>query len=221
MLRNKIFGNSLPNKMLFQNVLRNVLRKVLSKRVVVLVLLRVVLVHAVKARDRPAGSNKRNILLNGDDPRRTVVVPLGVAARFDEGDRRGNLDRNVAKPGVIVRVLTRILMSWSAQLKEPCVSDESFMSGRRVAVSVWRRKSVTAREAVQRLMLVRHGPGHYIAVDSAGCAWTQGLWHKQLTLPPSPGLPEFFFPFTVFLLDAVFIPSQWLVYIVSEKKKFN
>ena len=104
MLRNKIFGNSLPNKMLFQNVLRNVLRKVLSKRVVVLVLLRVVLVHAVKARDRPAGSNKRNILLNGDDPRRTVVVPLGVAARFDEGDRRGNLDRNVAKPGVIVRV---------------------------------------------------------------------------------------------------------------------
>ena len=97
--------------MLFHNVLRNVLYKILPKRVLVLVFLRVVRVHAVKASDRPVGSNKRNILLNGDDPRRTVVVPLGVAAGFDEGGRRGNLDRNVAKPGVIVRVLTRILMS--------------------------------------------------------------------------------------------------------------
>ena len=88
MLRNKIFGNTLPNKMLFHNVLRNVLHKILSKRVV-LVFLRVVRVHAVKASDRPVGSNKRNILLNGDDPRRTVVVPLGVAAGFDVGGRRG------------------------------------------------------------------------------------------------------------------------------------
>ena len=68
---------------------RNVLHKILSPRVVVLVFLGVVRVHAVKASDRPVGSNKRNILLNGDDPRRTVVVPLGVAAGFDEGGRRG------------------------------------------------------------------------------------------------------------------------------------
>merc|ERR1712167_506506 len=66
-LRNKIFGNTLPNKMLF----RNVLYKILPKRVLVLVFLRVVRVHAVKASDSPVGSNKRNILLNGDDPRRT------------------------------------------------------------------------------------------------------------------------------------------------------
>ncbi|MGB1599976.1 MAG: hypothetical protein ACPIOQ_44920, partial [Promethearchaeia archaeon] len=113
-LRNKIFGNTLPNKMLFHNVLRNVLYKILPKRVLVLVFLRVVRVRAVKASDSPIGSNKRNILLNGDDPRRTVVVPLGVAAGFDEGGRRGNLDRNVAKSGVIVRdqyALDPILMS--------------------------------------------------------------------------------------------------------------
>lgn len=93
---------------------RNVLHKILSPRVVVLVFLGVVRVHAVKASDRPVGSNERNILLNGDDPRRTVVVPLGVAAGFDEGGRRGNLDRNVAKSGVIVRdqyALDPILMS--------------------------------------------------------------------------------------------------------------
>ena len=37
MLRNKIFGNTLPNKMLFHNVLY----KILPKRVLVLVFLRV------------------------------------------------------------------------------------------------------------------------------------------------------------------------------------